>query len=85
MSRLKSYTVVFQDTLRIRVSVEATDEPSAQEQARSIWSNDLWGYLEPALQPTQSEILESCDRDFFDVEEDLFTTPIPNESTTNAD
>lgn len=84
MSQMKSYTVTFQDALRIRVSVEATNELSAQEQASSIWSDDLWGYAEPALRPAQSEILESCDRDFFDVEEDPFTTLITNESTTNA-
>ena len=78
---LKTYSVTFQDTLRIRVEVLAYSAKDAEHAASQQWSSDLWDRVDLFLADTPSEILESCNRDFFEVEEDGLADNSTNEST----
>lgn len=76
----KPYIVTFQDTLRVRISVNASTPHHAEAKAIKQWSDDLWTKADAALADTSSEIIESSDRDFFEIQEDVFAHPKTNES-----
>lgn len=80
---LKPYIVTFQDTLRVRVTVRARYRKDAERKAIKQWSDDLWEKADPALADTSSEIIESYNRDFFEVDGDWLTESSTNESTTS--
>jgi hypothetical protein len=76
---LKPFIVTFQDTLRVRVAVNARYPKDAERKAIKQWSDALWDKADPALAGTDSEIIESYNRDFFEVEVDPFADLPTNE------
>jgi len=80
-TKLKPYIVTFKDTLRVCVAVRARNSKDAERKAIKQWSDNLWNKADPALAGTDSEIIESYNRDFFEVEVDPFADLPTNEST----
>lgn len=59
---LTTYDVVFLDTLRVVVTVQAAHPEQARRRATHRWCADLWDKADASLHGAASEIIESDNR-----------------------